>query len=524
MLASTRVAVVRGRLAERLRLPEPRRLRLRRRGGDDRRAASTSSATRRAGDASLAQARQAHRNAALLRGQLNTTLPASPVVYPPNNGLARDLQGLAQLLQAGPADPRLRAAGQRRLRHALRPDRRLRRRPRVQLPRDPGLPGSTSSSGPRRPRDDVRLERVRAPARGERLARHRPRRRRRRLPRRHEGLRADHRRVPDARRRPGSTSTATCAPRATSAASTARCSSPGSTPTPRWSSPAPTSSPRYAVVDAVDAPCCSSSRSPASRPARRRPARAQRRGAPRRTRGAARAHRAPRRPRRPRRARRRSGRAACAVAAAGARTCPLGAAARPAPGLDRRAGPRGAARRAPAPAPRDGRPGPARDRHGNGHRDRDRHGTGTGHGNAAPARPAASPSARASTSGRSCSRGRSSAPAPSRSRRRTGARTRTTCGSRPHGRRGAVEVRRGPAALAPRASPGGDRVQAAHADARARYELYCSLTGGTPPGTPGDSPRRGGHDGDDHRRRPVIARDAAAGCSLCDRPDPEPGA
>ena len=52
-------------------------------------------------DASLAQARQAHRNAALLRGQLNTTLPASPITYPANNGLARDLQGLAQLLQAG---------------------------------------------------------------------------------------------------------------------------------------------------------------------------------------------------------------------------------------------------------------------------------------------------------------------------------------------------------------------------------------------------------------------------------------
>ncbi len=52
-------------------------------------------------DASLAQARQAHRNAALLRGQLNTTLPASPITYPPNNGLARDLRGLAQLLQAG---------------------------------------------------------------------------------------------------------------------------------------------------------------------------------------------------------------------------------------------------------------------------------------------------------------------------------------------------------------------------------------------------------------------------------------
>jgi uncharacterized protein (DUF1501 family) len=54
-----------------------------------------------AGDATVTQARQSHRNAALLRAQLNTTLPASPTPYPPNNGLARDLQGLAQLLDAG---------------------------------------------------------------------------------------------------------------------------------------------------------------------------------------------------------------------------------------------------------------------------------------------------------------------------------------------------------------------------------------------------------------------------------------
>ena len=47
------------------------------------------------------QARQAQRNTANLRAQLNTTLPPSPVTYPPNNGLARDLRGLAQLLKAG---------------------------------------------------------------------------------------------------------------------------------------------------------------------------------------------------------------------------------------------------------------------------------------------------------------------------------------------------------------------------------------------------------------------------------------
>lgn len=56
-----------------------------------------------AADATLSQARQAQRNTAGLCAQLNTTLPPLPggVTYPANNGLARDLKGLAQLLKAG---------------------------------------------------------------------------------------------------------------------------------------------------------------------------------------------------------------------------------------------------------------------------------------------------------------------------------------------------------------------------------------------------------------------------------------
>ena len=102
MLASTRVAVSAVDSPSGYDFPSPGVWDSGVSGGDDLAAASTTSATRRPATPTVTQARQAHRNAALLRGQLNTTLPASPPSsYPPNNGLARDLQGLAQLLQAG---------------------------------------------------------------------------------------------------------------------------------------------------------------------------------------------------------------------------------------------------------------------------------------------------------------------------------------------------------------------------------------------------------------------------------------
>ncbi len=54
-----------------------------------------------AADAILAQARQAQRNAATLRSQLNTPLGTTTAPYPANNRLARNLRGLAQMLKAG---------------------------------------------------------------------------------------------------------------------------------------------------------------------------------------------------------------------------------------------------------------------------------------------------------------------------------------------------------------------------------------------------------------------------------------
>ena len=91
---------------------------------------------------------------------------------------------------------------ERRLRHALEPGRQPARGPardRRQPARVPARPRGAAAPGPRA---RARVERVRAPARGERLG-HRPRRRRRRLRDRLAGARRDGRRVPrpgDARR------------------------------------------------------------------------------------------------------------------------------------------------------------------------------------------------------------------------------------------------------------------------------------------------------------------------------------
>jgi uncharacterized protein (DUF1501 family) len=54
-----------------------------------------------AGDPILGQARQAQRNASLLRAQLSTPLGTSSITYPANNGLANDLRSLVLMLKAG---------------------------------------------------------------------------------------------------------------------------------------------------------------------------------------------------------------------------------------------------------------------------------------------------------------------------------------------------------------------------------------------------------------------------------------
>ena len=77
--------------------------------------------------------------------------------------------------------------------------RQLRAQPRVQRRRDRRLPGRPRGRGLADRVLTFVVERVRPPARGERLGRHRPRRRRRRLPDRLERQRPDDRRVPGAR-------------------------------------------------------------------------------------------------------------------------------------------------------------------------------------------------------------------------------------------------------------------------------------------------------------------------------------
>ena len=231
----------------------------------------------------------------------------------------------------------------------------------------------------------------------------------------------------------------------------------------------------------------------------RRPARAaaaRRRRAQRRS--ASRA--APRRRRRPRPRTPRCGRVACAAAATAAGTFPPGSCAAGRSRRDRRAGPRRRRRPQPRPLPRGGPPGrpPAR---GPAPADRP---DGDGHGNRNRLDLRRRRRRDASTSGRSALADASSARAPSRSRRRTGARTRTTCGSR---RRPARPWKFGDAPRShlrrPASPAGSSRKQLTLTPGT--YELYCSLTGGTPPGTPGDSHAAAGMTRDDHRRRAVIA-------------------
>ena len=117
------------------------------------------------------------------------------------------------------AAARRRAVGSRRLRHARQPGGRSRRRPEADRRLAPRLPARPRGAWARRPRARARLDGVRPAGQGERLRRHRSRRRRHRLPDRLARRRDDDRRVP--RPRAASTQTATSAPRPTSAGSTA---------------------------------------------------------------------------------------------------------------------------------------------------------------------------------------------------------------------------------------------------------------------------------------------------------------
>ena len=137
---------------------------------------------------------------------------------------------------AGGDDPR-----RRRLRHPRRPGRGPRAQPARDLRGRARLPARPRSARPRRPGDDRDVERVRAAAGGERLGRHRPRRRRLRLRDRLESQGRDGRRVPRPRetRRLRQPARDQRLPRRC----TARCSSSGSATTPARSSPAPPASP-----------------------------------------------------------------------------------------------------------------------------------------------------------------------------------------------------------------------------------------------------------------------------------------
>ena len=153
----------------------------------------------------------------------------SPVTYPQTtDSFPQHLAGLAAMIAAGPADALRRARGERRVRH---PRRRgaPRSRPRSRLTAQSLLAFQRDLEA-RGVADRVLTLvwiGVRAPRPGERLGRHRPRRRRQRVPDRHARRRRDGRRVPGPRPRPRRERQPQ-ADRRTSAASTRRCSSSGS--------------------------------------------------------------------------------------------------------------------------------------------------------------------------------------------------------------------------------------------------------------------------------------------------------
>ena len=97
------------------------------------------------------------------------------------------------------AAPRRRALGSRRLRHARQPGSRPRGRPEADGRLAPRVPARPRGARARRSRARARLVGVRPARQGERLRRHRPRRRRHGLPDRLARRRDDDRRVPRAR-------------------------------------------------------------------------------------------------------------------------------------------------------------------------------------------------------------------------------------------------------------------------------------------------------------------------------------
>ena len=152
------------------------------------------------------------------------TSPTSSPASPPTSALGLPLKVVT-----------ISAAG--RLRHPRRPGRRPRPQPARNLRRPARLPARPRGARARRPGPGRDVERVRPPARGERLRRDRPRRRRLRVRDRVESEGRNGRRIP----RPGDPRrTGQPARRpATSGRCTARCSRNGSATTRPRSSPAP---------------------------------------------------------------------------------------------------------------------------------------------------------------------------------------------------------------------------------------------------------------------------------------------
>ncbi len=164
----------------------------------------------------------------------------SPVAYP-DTDFAHKLAGLAAFIAAGlpMRVVTIRAAGGYDTHSDQAGD--LRSEPARNVRGPARLPARPRGARPRRPGDDRDVERVRAPAGGERLGRHRPRRRRLRLRDRLQSKGRDGRRIPRARRT--STQRKRARHQRLPRRCTARCSSSGWARTPPRSSPAPPASP-----------------------------------------------------------------------------------------------------------------------------------------------------------------------------------------------------------------------------------------------------------------------------------------
>ena len=115
----------------------------------------------------------------------------------PNFGLARRLELIAQIIKAGLRHADLLHVA-RRLRHPRQPARHPRRAADRAVGFDRRVPRRPRRRRPGRPRGRADVQRIRPPGRGERLARHRPRRGRAGVPRRPGRQRRAGRRPPEA--------------------------------------------------------------------------------------------------------------------------------------------------------------------------------------------------------------------------------------------------------------------------------------------------------------------------------------